>query len=381
MIYLDSAATTMQKPLQVCRAVEAAMIGCGNPGRSGHRPAMQAARIVYDCRELLAGFFGMTEPERVVFTMNATHALNLAIRSQLHGGGHAVISGYEHNSVARPLEAMENVRYTAVHTPVFDREALYLGIVDAVEEDTRCVIVTHVSNVFGFVLPIEELDAFCSRRGIRLIIDASQSAGVLPIDVSRLKSTAFICMPGHKSLYGPQGTGVLLCCKDQPLYSLMQGGTGSDSRSLHQPEMLPDLLESGTLNVCGIAGLMEGVRHLRRVGLQTVAEKEAALAARLADNLRQIPGVRVWYDETAHCGPVSFETEGMPSEEVCRILGERGFCLRGGLHCAPLAHQSAGTLEEGTVRASFSMYNTMREVDLLSMEVRRILSEQIGVKQ
>lgn len=375
MIYFDSAATTMQKPFMVQRASEAAMLSCGNPGRSGHKAAMGAAKIVYECRELLADMFGMSEPERVVFTLNATHALNIAIKSQLREGGHAVISGYEHNSVVRPLNSMEGVTYTAVKTPLFDPDAAYDMMTAAVTEETVCMICTHVSNVFGFVLPVERLDAFCGEKGIKLIIDASQSAGVLPLNASKLKNTSFICMPGHKSLYGPQGTGVLLCCNADKLYSIMEGGTGSDSRNTHQPDMLPDLLESGTLNVCGIAGLAEGIRFIQKTGLDEIERKERMLARRLSDKLREIDGVTVYYDRVNHCGPLSITARNIPSEDLCAMLADKGFCLRGGLHCSPLAHESADTIEEGTARISFSYFNNTRETDQLVSEIKKIMSE------
>lgn len=376
MIYFDSAATTLQKPSMVLRAVEAAMIGCGNPGRSGHKAAMTAAKAVYECRELIAELYGMAEPERVVFTQNATHALNIAIKSQLKGGGHAVISGYEHNSVVRPLEMMEGVEYTSVSTPLFDPDAAYDGMTAAVTDETKCIICTHISNVFGFVLPVERLDAFCGEKGIKLIIDASQSAGVLPLDMSKLKNTAFVCMPGHKSLYGPQGTGVLLCGNTDKLYSLTEGGTGSDSKNLRQPDMLPDLFESGTLNVCGIAGLAEGVRFIAKTGLGEIEDKERRMMKRLASGLKEIEGVTVYYDRINHCGPLSITAEDIPSEEMCRRLADKGFCLRGGLHCSPLAHRSVGTIEEGTVRISLSYFNNTREIDLLTAEIRKIMSEE-----
>ncbi|MEA4920592.1 MAG: aminotransferase class V-fold PLP-dependent enzyme [Clostridiaceae bacterium] len=376
MIYFDSAATTLQKPAIVHKAVESAMLSCGNPGRSGHKAAMYASKVVYDAREQIADFFGMNEPERVVFTCNATHALNIAIKSQLKDGGHVVISGYEHNSVARPLEAMPNVTYTVAHTPVFDSETAFEEITAAVREDTVCIITTHVSNVFGFVMPIERLDSFCGEKHIKLIIDASQSAGVLKINASDLKNTSFICMPGHKSLYGPQGTGILLCCNTDKLYSLMQGGTGSDSRSLIQPEMLPDLFESGTLNVCGIAGLAEGVKYITKRGLSEIEQCEKDLARRLVVKLRDIKGITVYYDRLNHCGPISITADNIPSEDLCGMLAEKGFCLRGGLHCSPLAHKSAGTLKEGTARVSFSIFNNVREVDLFALELKKIMSSQ-----
>ncbi len=369
MIYLDGAATTLQKPASVWRAVARAGACCGNPGRSGHKAAMKAANIVYDCRCLAAEFFGLDDPARVVFTLNATHALNIAIKSCLRDGGHAVISGYEHNSVVRPLEGLAGVTYTAVQTPLCDREAFLRGLEAAVTPDTKCVILTHVSNVFGYVLPIEQADRICQNRGIPLVIDASQSAGSQPLDVRDLPGTAFVCMPGHKGLYGPQGTGILLCCKDIPLYTVMEGGTGSESLRLTQPDLLPEALESGTLNVPGIAGLAEGLRFVSRRRKDILA-KEQALAKAAACRLSAIPGITVWQDPQG-AGVLSFRLAGVDPSDLCGQLARQGFCLRAGLHCAPLAHRTAGTLPAGTVRAGFSVFNTRREAEQLALAVEK----------
>lgn len=373
MIYFDNAATTLQKPSSVWRAVAQAIETCGNPGRSGHKAAMKAADIVFDCRSIAADFFGLAEPERVVFTLNATHALNIAIKSCLKGGGHAVISGYEHNSVVRPLEGMkgEGVTYTVARSPLFDPDAAYNAVVEALTEDTRCVILTHVSNVFGFVLPVEKVDALCARRGIPLVIDASQSAGTLPLDVSRLSGTAFVCMPGHKGLYGPQGTGILLSCKDMPLYSVLEGGTGSLSMEKHQPDFLPDALESGTVNVPGIAGLREGLRFVSRYR-EDIRQGELALVKQAAQGLCAIPGVTVWHEPVCQSGVLSFRTDWADPAALCEGLARKDFCLRAGLHCAPLAHESAGTLPEGTLRLGFSAFNTPQQVEKFLQTVENL---------
>lgn len=364
MIYFDNAATTLQKPASVWRAVAQAIETCGNPGRSGHKAAMRAAEIVYRCRCMAADFFGLQDPERVVFTMNATHALNIAIKSCLKGGGHAVVSGYEHNSVVRPLEGMggEGVTYTVARSPLFDADAVCDAVEEALREDTRCVILTHISNVFGFILPVDKIDALCVQRGIPLIIDASQSAGTLPLDVSKLSGTAFVCMPGHKGLYGPQGTGILLCCKDISLYSVLEGGTGSLSMEKRQPDFLPDGLESGTLNVPGIAGLGEGLRFVSRYRTE-IREREATLIDAAAQGLSAIPGVTVWHQPDCQGGVLSFCADWGDPAELCERLAEQNICLRAGLHCAPLAHETAGTLPAGTLRAGVSAFNTEAQVE------------------
>ena len=373
MIYFDNAATTLQKPSAVWRAVARAVETCGNPGRSGHKAAMKAARIVYDCRNAAADFFGMQDPQRVVFTMNATHGLNIAIKSCLKGGGHAVISGFEHNSVVRPLEGMkgEGVTYSVARAPVFDRKAVYNAVAETLTEDTRCVILTHVSNVFGFILPIEEVDALCAGRGIPLVIDASQSAGALPLDVSKLKGTAFVCMPGHKGLYGPQGTGILLCCKDISLYSTLEGGTGSVSMEKQQPHFLPDALESGTLNVPGIAGLREGIRFVSR-HREEIGQWEQSLVQQAAEGLASIPGVTAWHCDSCQSGVLSFRTAWTEPNGLCDELSKRDFCLRAGLHCAPLAHETVGTLPEGTLRIGFSAFNTRAQVEKLLQTIEKL---------
>ena len=380
MIYFDNGATTLQKPQSVGRAMEAALFTCGNPGRGGHRPAVRAAETVFKCRELVAQLFGLEQLEGVVFTQNCTHALNLAIKSALWGGGHAVISGYEHNSVVRPLEALRGrgVCYSVASSPLFDHDAALRAIEAAMTEETRCVIVSHVSNVFGFVLPLAEIDALCARRGVMLIVDAAQSAGMMPLNVGRLRAASFVCMPGHKGLYGPQGTGILLCCKGEDLHSLMEGGTGSNSLELTQPEFLPDVFESGTLNVPGIAGLAEGVQFVLERGSRAIGEHEGELARRLARGLEGVPGVRTLSHPTRQSGVLSFVHEALLPEAMAERLSEQGICVRAGLHCAPLAHRSGGTLPQGTVRVSFSVFNTAGQVDTLVRAVRGLAEGRQG---
>ncbi len=375
MIYFDSGATTLQKPHTVQRAMLEALTNAANPGRSGHKPAMKAADIVFKCREALCELFSVAEPQRIVFTLNATHALNIAIKSVMRDGGHAVISGYEHNSVVRPLEAMRcrGVSYSVAHSPLFDSAAVLKSVKDAICDETRCVIINHVSNVFGFVLPIMEIDMLCEQRGIPLIVDASQSAGVVGIDVSQFRATAFICMPGHKGLYGPQGTGVLICCKDDSLYSLLEGGTGSNSLSLTQPEFLPDIFESGTLNVPGIAGLNEGVKFVIMRTTSAICDHERHLVRKLASLIGNIEGMRVYYDDTQMGGALSVRHNRLDPDSMASRLAENGICMRSGLHCAPLAHRSAGTLPDGTLRLSLSAFNTVHECERTAQVMARIV--------
>lgn len=375
MIYFDSAATTFQKPITVAAAVQNALEAMSSPGRGGYASAMRAADTVFACRCELAELYDLPNPERVVFTMNATHALNLAIKSLVPPGGKAVISGYEHNAVTRPLAAL-GAEVRVAEAPLFCPEAVTAAFERLVTPDVNAVICNHVSNVFGFIQPVEAIAALCQSRGVPLIVDASQSAGLLRLDLAKL-GAAFIAMPGHKGLYGPQGTGVLLC-GDAPVKTLIEGGTGSLSIQQAMPDFLPDRLEAGTHNVPGIAGLLEGVRFVRRRGPETICQGERELTHLAAEGLREIPGLHVYArpDLAAQAGVVSFTAQEFDVEELGRALGERGIAVRCGLHCAPTAHQTAGTLESGTVRVSFSDWNTSEEVGRFLEAIREILQER-----
>ena len=372
MIYLDSAATTFQKPPSVARAMAEALNTMSSPGRGGHPLAMQAAETAFRCRSELAELFHVRSPEQVVLTMNATHALNIAIKTLVPPGGSAVISGYEHNAVTRPLAAL-GAEVSVADGPLFRPEAVTEAFEALVRPGVDAVICTHVSNVFGFVQPVEAVAAICRRQGVPLMIDASQSAGILPLDLEAL-GAAYIAMPGHKGLYGPQGTGVLLCGRDAKPKPLMEGGTGSISLSQDMPDFLPDRLEAGTHNMPGIAGLLAGVEFVRRQGTEAILRREHALTRRTAEGLAGLPGVEVFAlpEGAAQAGVLSFRIPGRDAEAVGEALAERGIAVRAGLHCAPLAHRTAGTLDTGTVRVSFSAFNTLREADALVQAVEDI---------
>ena len=364
MIYLDSAATTLQKPQAVASSSAWAINHLASPGRGGHRPAMAAADTAFACREAAARLFHMEDPERVVFTFNATHGLNIAIKTLARPGSRVVISGYEHNAVTRPLHGMRaDVR--VARSPLFDQTAA----VEAFRQEL--VVCNHVSNVFGFILPIEEIAQLCRERGVPLIVDASQSAGALPLDFQRL-GAAFAAMPGHKGLYGPQGTGLLLCGADPD--PLLEGGTGSESVRQSMPDFLPDRLEAGTHNIAGIAGLLAGLRFVERRRVERIAAQESALIRRLGMGMKRISGAEIFQssDPAAQAGVLSFRLRGWDCEDLGEALGRRGVALRAGLHCAPLAHETAGTLETGTLRASVSAFNTGREVDQFLQILRSI---------
>ena len=372
MIYLDSAATTFQKPPSVARAMAEALNTMSSPGRGGHPLAMQAAETAFRCRSELAELFHVRSPEQVVLTMNATHALNIAVKSLVPPGGSAVISGYEHNAVTRPLAAL-GAEVSVADGPLFHPEAVTEAFEALVHPGVDAVICSHVSNVFGFVQPVEAVAAVCRRQGVPLMIDASQSAGILPLDLEAL-GAAYIAMPGHKGLYGPQGTGILLCGRDAKPKPLMEGGTGSISLSQDMPDFLPDRLEAGTHNMPGIAGLLAGVEFVRRQGTEAILRREHALTRRTAEGLAGLPGVEVFAlpEGAAQAGVLSFRIPGRDAEAVGEALAERGIAVRAGLHCAPLAHRTAGTLDTGTVRVSFSTFNTLREADALVQAVEDI---------
>lgn len=375
MIYLDSAATTLQKPAPVAQAVVRAMKTCASPGRGGHKPAMLAADVAYRCRELAGELLGVADPERVVFTCNATHGLNIAIRSLVSPGDRVVISGWEHNAVTRPLKALD-AQVQVARGPLFDRPAALAAFEELVTPETRCVICTHCSNVFGMTLPVEDIAKLCRERGVPLIVDAAQSAGCLPVDLDGW-GAAFVAMPGHKGLYGPQGTGLLLCGQDATATPLLLGGTGSASLSQDMPDFLPDRLEAGTHNVPGLAGLLEGLRFVLRRGPEVILAHERKLVTLAQERLGQLPGVELFRgtQPDAQAGVLSLRLHGRDCEEVGAWLGERGVAVRSGLHCAPLAHETGGTLDTGTVRVSFSAFNTAAGVErftrLMDQLVRR----------
>ena len=372
MIYLDSAATTFQKPRSVVDAMAEAMATMSSPGRGGYPAAMRAADAAFDCRTELAELYHLQNPEQVVFTLNATHALNIAIKSLVPPGGRAVVSGYEHNAVTRPLEAL-GARVSVAAAPLFRPEAVLEAFDRLVVPGVDAVICSHVSNVFGFVQPVEAIAALCRKRGVPFVIDDSQAAGVLTLDMAAL-GAAFIAMPGHKGLYGPQGTGVLLCGQDVSTRTLLEGGTGSLSEQQAMPDFLPDRLEAGTHNMPGIAGLLAGVRFVRQLGPEAICAEERQLAALAAEGLRRIPGLRVYAlpDLAAQTGVLSVVPEHLDAEALGNALAERGIAVRAGLHCAPLAHRTAGTLDTGSVRISFSHWNTREEVHCLLAAIGEI---------
>lgn len=359
MIYFDSAATTLQKPETVPAAVAEAIRTMTTPGRGDYPAAHLAADRMLALRTEAAEYFGVSDPERVILTANATHGLNLAIKSLVSPGDTVVISGYEHNAVTRPLHAIGGVSVQIVNGRLFDPDQMAEGFDRAVGGGVKAVVCTHVSNVFGYALPMDDISAVCQRKGVPLIVDASQSAGVLPVDLKKW-GAAYVAMPGHKGLYGPQGTGLLLCGEGYMPRPLLEGGTGSLSRLQEMPDFLPDRLEAGTHNVHGGVGLLEGLRFVRRLGPGRAARHEMALLSALAGKLRRTGRYRVFDGGGTVLSVIPLDTS---PEELADTLAQRGVAVRAGLHCAPLAHITAGTVQTGTLRFSMSVFNTMEEVE------------------
>lgn len=345
MIYLDHGATSWPKPAAVRSGVCQAISRYANPGRGGYPAAMEAAKAVYHCRELAAGLFRCL-PEQVVFTMNCTHGLNMAINTLIPPGGRAVISGFEHNAVTRPLWAL-GARVEVVGRKLFDHADTLESLERALKTHPDGAIFTHVSNVFGYILPVEEMAALCRSHGVPFILDAAQSAGTIPLDFAALGAD-FIAMPGHKGLQGPMGTGILLC--DRLPEPIIMGGTGSLSAQQEMPDFLPDRAEAGTANVPGICGLAAALELVSCWDLNAIGKREAQRVRTAAEGLEAM-GLRVFSGDHQG-GTLSFLPPDGDCEGAAEALAQRGFCLRAGLHCAPTAHESAGTIGTGTLRLS-----------------------------
>ena len=370
MIYLDCAATSLQKPTSVSRAAAYAIQRLSSPGRGGYANSMAASDTALECRMALARLFSVASPEQIVFTSNCTHGLNIAIKSLVSPGDRVVVTGYEHNAVVRPLHAVGAVIDPA-EGELFAPEEL-LRSFERKLPGAACAVCCHVSNVFGYILPLADMAAMCRNYGVPLIVDAAQSAGSVELNFAEL-GCAFAAMPGHKGLLGPQGTGVLLCGERQPR-PLLEGGTGSASEEESMPDFLPDRLEAGTHNMPGIAGLLAGVRWLEKKTQSAVLRHERELARFFMRETGKIPGMRVFRAEKPELqsGVVSVVFENTDCEDAAALLGRRGIAVRAGLHCAPLAHRTAGTIRSGTVRFSFSPFNTVRETEVAARAVREI---------
>jgi cysteine desulfurase family protein len=372
VIYLDNAATTFPKPESVYIAADRAARECGgNPGRGAYALSRSAAGIVENARLTLARLFNVPDYNRIVFTLNCTDALNLAIKGALKPGDHVLISSLEHNSVVRPLEALRTsgVEYERVPTSIADGIDID-AVRRAIRPDTKMLAVTHVSNVSGTVNPIAQLGALCRERGIVFLVDAAQSAGSVPIDVEAA-NIDLLAFPGHKGLYGLQGTGGLFIREGLELVPLRHGGTGSHSEFPVQPSELPDKYESGTLNVPGLASLAAGIDYLNESGIENIAKHETELVKHLIDGLSQIRNVTIYASDIS---VVSLNISGIAPTDVAAILDSSfDIAARAGLHCAPDAHRTLGTLElGGTVRLSVGAFNNSSEIDAVLRAIDEI---------
>ncbi len=373
MIYLDNAATTLVKPYAVAEACNLWLSKySANPGRGGHKFSLNAGNKVYECRELISKLFNIEKPENIIFTLNTTMALNIAITGFVKAGMHIVISGMEHNSVYRTVSNCGCPFTIAEPDPSgFVSEE---SIKKAVRPNTALIVVTHASNVVGTINPIRKIGEFAKSRGITFLVDAAQSAGVLDIDVKR-DNIDMLAFAGHKMLMGPSGTGGLYVSPKTKLSPIIYGGTGSVSESADQPDFLPDRFESGTLNVVGIAGLTEGVKYILKNTPKAIHQYEQKLTERLLQGLYNIDGINL-YGGADRVGIVSFSINNSDSVSVCNMLDSMNIASRGGLHCAPLAHKSMNT-DKGLVRLSVSCFNTKNHIDKAIDAIYKISKQKI----
>ncbi len=366
MIYFDNAATTSPKPDSVREAVAFALKNLSvNPGRSSYGKAMEASKLIYDCRETAADFFGFSHPERVIFTSNCTHAINTVIKGLGLKNGNIVTSSLEHNAVMRPLEKCKRAGCEIRVAEVFfdDPSATVRSFSRLIDDQTKLVICLHGSNVCGVVLPIEQIGKLCKDRKVPFAVDGAQTAGVLPISMEKMHID-YLCLPGHKGLYGPMGTGMLLCGKNLP-ETLMEGGTGNFSIQPFQPEDLPERFESGTMNLPGVAGLKAGIEFVKLKTTKRIHEYEMDLLQNAYKGLKNVRNVTLYtpYPKLEqYTSVLSFNINQLHSMEAAEKLSEGGFALRSGLHCAPAAHRRLGTISYGTIRFAPSIFNNRGEV-------------------
>ena len=379
MIYLDNAATTMKKPDEVIRAMVEAMQSMGNAGRGVNEASLDAARTVYDARERLADFFGAENAKRIAFTCNSTEALNMAIKGVLNPGDHVISTQMEHNSVLRPLYEMEEKGVELTILPVNDK-----GMVDyddfeaSIRENTKAIVCTHASNLTGNLVDIKRVSAVAKKHGLVMIVDASQTAGIYPINVQEM-GIDILCFTGHKALLGPQGTGGIYVREGLEIRPLKVGGTGVQTFSKKHPSQMPTALEAGTLNGHGIAGLGAGVKYIMDEGIDNIRKREQELMWKFYDGVKDVPGIRFYgdFDNKERCAIVTLNIGDYDSGDVSdELLTTYGISTRAGGHCAPLLHEAMGTKEQGAVRFSFSHYNTDEEVDTAIRAIRELAVEE-----
>lgn len=366
MIYLDSSATSFLKPPQVAEAVFRSFNTIGNAGRGAHAPTLNASRLIYDTREKLAALFGTPDPSRIAFTCNATEALNIAIHGAIHPGEHVITTACEHNSVLRPLYLKEKEGTELTIIPADKKGRIRYDLLESsVKSNTSAIVLTHASNLSGNITDLAFVSNFAKKHGLLLIVDASQTAGSLPINVVKM-GIDILCFTGHKGLFGPQGTGGLYVREGLTLSPLKSGGSGIHSFDRQHPTDMPTALEAGTLNGHGIAGLNAGLDYILSTGVKNIHTKEISLARRFVNGISDISDLKLYGDIDAPLRTpiISLNIGNMSSASVSDILWEDyEICVRAGAHCAPLMHKTFGTEKQGAVRFSFSCFNTEAEID------------------
>ena len=378
MIYMDNAATTMHKPQEVIDAVVRAMSSMGNAGRGANEASLSASRIIYDTRERLARLFGVKDARRIAFTNNSTESLNIAIKGILSPGDHVITTMLEHNSVLRPLYEMEKKGVKLTIVPSDSRGCLNIhDIEEAITSDTKMIVCTNGSNLTGNYIDVKQIGELAHRHNVLFVVDASQTAGVFPIDVEDMKIDV-LCFTGHKGLLGPQGTGGIYAREGVEIRPLKTGGSGIQTYSKTHPVQMPTALEAGTLNGHGIAGLHAALEYLERTGIDEIRTREQSLMRRFYEGVKEIPGVKIYGDfsQENRCAIVTLNIGEYDSSEVSdELLTEYGISTRPGGHCAPLMHEALGTVEQGAVRFSFSHYNTEEEVDIAIRAIHELAEE------
>ena len=381
MIYLDNAATTGRKPLSVIKAVNRALTEMSaNPGRGGHKLSIKASESIFKTRQKVAETFGASSEERVIFTPSCTASLNIVLKGILGRGDGLIISSLEHNAVTRPVETLkkQGIEVTVAEVIFGDYDATVRSFERAIQKNTKAIVCTHASNVTGEIMPIAKIGALCKERGITFIVDAAQTAGVIPINMKEM-NIDFLCIAPHKGLYAPMGVGILIAEKEIPSV-LIEGGTGVNSALSIQPKEYPERLESGTLNLPGIVGIGAGIDFLNSKGIKNMYEAEMELAGYLYNRLIRVSGCIIYTpfpEKYKYVPVVSFNIMGKPSADVAYSLDRSNIAVRAGLHCAPFAHRRLGTIESGTVRVSLAIFNTKRDVDALIFALNSISSKKI----
>lgn len=377
-VYLDNAATSHPKPTSVYEAINYTLKQVGaNPGRGEHSLSQSANKIIFEARETIAKFFNIPNSRNIIFTSNGTEALNLALKGLLKPGDHVITSSMEHNSIARPLNSLkkDGVNVTVVQC---DKQGKLNSedVLKEIKKNTCLIVITHASNVTGTILPVEEIGELAAKNGIPFLVDAAQTAGSIPIDVKSYHITMLAC-PGHKGLLGPQGTGFLYIAEGLDIKPLIEGGTGSNSEMPEQPDFLPDRFQSGTLNTSGIAGLKAGIEYISQKSIETIRKQEMTLCETFHNGLRKFNRIRIYGPLSANekTAVVSFNIEGEDPADIAFSLDQKfSIMVRVGLHCSPYAHKTIGTFPEGTVRVSFSIFNTVQEIDYFIDSLKKIVN-------